>query len=102
MSNYKATVADQKDHDGLNIVLYCIQEYSWDCLTEIVDGISSQVLEKADESTQLTPEQYAKSIGYEKAYEMWAESLHTGDQIDWATIDEEEERRTMLMFHGTP
>ena len=100
ISKHRDKVLDQKDHEGLNIISFCIQEYSWDCLSEIVFALGNQILDRADESTLLTPSEFAQKIGYEKAYTNWLDSICTGNKINWIKESDLEEGKTMIMFHG--
>lgn len=100
LSFHREKIEDETDLNGLNIVSYCVQEYAWDCLSEITATFGSQILEKVDESTQMTPSQFAKSIGFEAEYLQWADTLLSGLKIDWRIKRDAEQSKTLIMFHG--
>lgn len=101
LRHHKEKVSDLTDHNGLNIISFCIQEYSWDWLTEIVLALGNHILDRVDESNMTTPFEFAKRIGFEKAYTEWIDSLVTGNSINWRREYDFEESKTMIMFHGT-
>lgn len=101
ISEHKDKFADVLDHNGLNIVSYSIEKYSWDCLTELVNILGLEVLNVADESTGYKPIEYAKVIGYEKPYSEWYESLSSGHKYEWSSTQHIESNQTLIMFNGT-
>jgi hypothetical protein len=74
--------------------------FSWECLTEIVLVLGHHILEKHDENAEGTPAQFAKLLGFDKYYKQWLDSILTGHKVDWRNVYTEEERKTVVMFHG--
>ena len=68
LNNYKDKILEVKDLNGYNLLTYCIQKYSWECLSEVVDLMGSQILEIEDENAEATPSKFAKKIGFEEFY----------------------------------
>lgn len=62
--------------------------------------LGHHVLEKHDENAEATPAQYAKQLGFDKYYKQWLDSILTGHKVDWRNVYTEEERKTVVMFHG--
>jgi hypothetical protein len=100
LNHHKEKVADLTDHNGHNIVSFCIQEYSWDCLSEVVLALGNHILDRVDDGIMATPFEFAQKIGFEKAYTEWIDSLMTGNSINWRREYDLEESKTMIMFHG--
>ena len=100
ISFHKDKVIDHWDQNGLNLVSFCVQEFSWGCLTEIIKALGHEVLDKTDPSIGLNALDLAKSLDFEQAYQDWMDSLVAGHKIDWERVAKEEESRTMIMFHG--
>ena len=100
LDNYKEKVLDVKDLHGYNILTYAVQEFSWECLSEIINMLGQQALDVSDENVPATPSQFAKLIGYENAYQKWLDSHLSGDKIDWNEHYKEQEAMTAIMFHG--
>jgi hypothetical protein len=100
IDNYQDKVIGVLDINGLNLVSYCIQEFSWECLTEIILVLGHQALEKVDEHTEATPSEFAKRIGYGSIFQDWLDSHLTGHRIDWRCVYAEHEAMTTIMFHS--
>ena len=81
-------------------MLYCIQHFSWDCLTAVINTIGHESLNVADESINCDAKSYAKLIGFEAAYLKWYESTISGVKYDWSQTLSEDQSQTLVMFNG--
>ena len=100
INEHKDIFVNVLDCNGLNVVLYCIQHFSWDCLTAVINTIGHESLNVADESINCDAKSYAKLIGFEAAYLKWHESTTSGVKYDWSQTLSEDQSKTLVMFNG--
>lgn len=100
MDKKKEEMVEILDLNGLNLLSFAIHSFAWECLTEIVLALGIQSLDKVDDNVNATPSQYAKLIGFDETFKEWVDALLAGHKIDWGNIYDEEESKTVVMFHS--
>lgn len=88
------------DLNGYNLLTFCIQEFSWECLTELVNVCGAQSLENKDPSADSTPKNFAEKIGFGEIFEKWNISFIEKQEVDWESLYRSYQSQTLLFFHS--